>query len=102
MKVPRSSEEAKFLISWLHTIGEPEAHPNKTCGTDSVNKGVAGGAYDSNYTWVVVAHTFNPSPWEAETGGSLNMGLALVDGASSRTGRAAQRKPSQNKTTTKD
>jgi hypothetical protein len=38
--------------------------------------------------WAVVAHAFNPSTWEAETGGFL----------SSRTARAIQRNPVSKKT----
>jgi hypothetical protein len=39
----------------------------------------------------VVAHTFNPSIWEAEAGGSLEFETSLVYRVSSRTARDAQR-----------
>jgi hypothetical protein len=39
----------------------------------------------------VVAHTFNSSTWEAETGGSLEFKASLVYRVSSRTARATQR-----------
>jgi hypothetical protein len=48
-----------------------------------------------NLFWVVVAHTFIPSTWEAKAGESE---ASLVYRASSRTARAALRKPvSSNK-----
>jgi hypothetical protein len=40
----------------------------------------------------VVAHTFDPSTWEAETGGFLSS-RSLVYRVSSRTARATQRNP---------
>ena len=43
---------------------------------------------------MVVAHTFNPSTWEAESGGFLSSRPAsLVYKVSSRTARAIQRNP---------
>jgi hypothetical protein len=53
---------------------------------------------------VVLVHTFNPSTWEAEAGGSLEFEASLVYRASSRTARATQRNPileNQNQTTPK-
>jgi hypothetical protein len=41
----------------------------------------------------VVAHAFNPSTWEAETGGFLSSEASLVYRVSSRTARAIQRNP---------
>jgi len=41
----------------------------------------------------VVAHTFNPSTWEAEAGGSLEFKASLVYRVSSRTARATKRNP---------
>jgi hypothetical protein len=46
----------------------------------------------------VVAHTFNPSTWEAEAGGSLEFEASLVYKVSSRTARAIQRNPVSKKT----
>jgi hypothetical protein len=48
----------------------------------------------------VVAHGFNPSTWEAESGGFLSSEASLVYKVSSRTARAIQRNPvsKQNKT----
>jgi hypothetical protein len=46
----------------------------------------------------VVAHTFNPSTWEAEAGEFLNFKASLVYRVSSRTARATQRNPVQKKT----
>jgi hypothetical protein len=45
----------------------------------------------------VVAHTFNPSTWEAEAGGSLEFEASLVYKVSSRTARAIQRNPVSKK-----
>jgi hypothetical protein len=42
-------------------------------------------------SWAVVAHTFNPSTWEAEAGGSLKIEASLFYRVSSRTVRAIQR-----------
>jgi hypothetical protein len=42
---------------------------------------------------VVVAHTFNPSTWEAETGRSLEFEASLVYRVRSRTARNTQRLP---------
>jgi hypothetical protein len=42
----------------------------------------------------VVAHTFNPSTWEAEAGRSLSE-TSLVHTASSRTAKTTQRNPVQ-------
>ena len=42
-----------------------------------------------------MAHTFNPSTWEAEAGGFLSFEDSLVDIVSSRTARAIQRNPIQ-------
>jgi hypothetical protein len=42
---------------------------------------------------VVVAHTFNPSTWEAEAGGFLKFKASLVYRVSSRRARATQRNP---------
>jgi hypothetical protein len=42
---------------------------------------------------VVVAHTFNPSTWEAEAGGFLEFETSLVYIVSSRRARAMQRNP---------
>jgi hypothetical protein len=44
-------------------------------------------------SWPVVAHTFNPSTWEAE--------VSLVYKVSSRTARAIQRNPVSKKTKSK-
>jgi hypothetical protein len=41
----------------------------------------------------VVAHAFNPSTWEAETGGISEFEASLVYRVSSRTARATQRNP---------
>jgi hypothetical protein len=41
----------------------------------------------------VVAHTFNPSTWEAEAGRYSEFKANLVYRVSSRTARAAQRNP---------
>ena len=52
----------------------------------------------------VVAHAFNPSTWETETGGFLNSRpeASLVYKMSSRTARAIQRNPVlKNNNTTK-
>jgi hypothetical protein len=47
---------------------------------------------------VVVAHTFNPSTWEAEAGGFLSSRTAWSTKVSFRTARAIQRNPvSKNK-----
>jgi hypothetical protein len=43
-----------------------------------------------------VAHTFNPSTWEAEAGGFLSFQASLVYIVSSRTARAIQKNPIQN------
>ena len=49
-----------------------------------------------------MAHTFNPSTWEAEAGGFLSFQASLVYIVSSRTARAIQRNPvSKNKQTNK-
>jgi hypothetical protein len=40
-----------------------------------------------------VAHAFNPSTWEAETGRFLKFGASLIYRVSSRTARAIQRNP---------
>ena len=45
----------------------------------------------------MVAHTFNPSTWEAEAGGSLEFEASLVYKVSSRTARAIQRNPVSKK-----
>jgi hypothetical protein len=46
----------------------------------------------------VVAHAFNPSTWEAEAVGFLELEASLVYMVSSRTARAKQRNPvSKNK-----
>jgi hypothetical protein len=44
-------------------------------------------------SWAVVAHTFNPSTWEAEAGGFLEFKASLVYRVSSRTARATRRNP---------
>jgi hypothetical protein len=49
----------------------------------------------------VVAHTFNPSTWEAEAGGFLEFEASLVYKVSSRTARATQRNHVWKKTKTK-
>ena len=41
----------------------------------------------------MVAHAFNPSTWEAETGRFLKFGASLIYRVSSRTARAIQRNP---------
>jgi hypothetical protein len=41
----------------------------------------------------MVAHTFNPSTWEAEAGGSLEFKASLVYKASSGIARANRRSP---------
>jgi hypothetical protein len=46
----------------------------------------------------VVVHAFNPSTWEAETGGFLSSRPSLVYRVSSRTARAIQRNPVSKKT----
>jgi hypothetical protein len=46
---------------------------------------------------VVVVHTFNPSTWEAEAGGSLEFEASLVYRVSSRTARATQKNPVSKK-----
>jgi hypothetical protein len=54
--------------------------------------------------WVVVAHAFHPSTWEAEAGKSLSSRLAWSTKVSCSTARATQRnsvlknKTKQNKT----
>ena len=50
-----------------------------------------------------VGHAFNPSPWEAEAGGSYELEASLVYRVSSKTVRATQKnpvskKPNQTKT----
>ena len=46
----------------------------------------------------MVAHTFNPSTWEAEAGGSLEFKASLVYRVSCRAARTTQRNPvSKNK-----
>jgi hypothetical protein len=48
--------------------------------------------------WAVVAHAFNPSTWEAETGGFLSSRPAWsLYRVSSRTARATQRNPVSKK-----
>jgi hypothetical protein len=55
--------------------------------------------YQDRSCQAVVAHTFNPSTWEAEAGEFLSLRPALVYRVSSRTARATQRNPvSKNKT----
>lgn len=44
----------------------------------------------------MVAHTLDPSTWEAETGGSLEFEASLLYSASFRTARAVQRNPVSN------
>jgi hypothetical protein len=44
-------------------------------------------------SWAVVAHTFNPSTWEAETSRFPSSRHSLVYRVSSRTARATQRNP---------
>jgi hypothetical protein len=48
----------------------------------------------------VVAHTFNPSTWEAEAGG-FEFEASLVYKVSSRTARVTQRNPVSKKQTKK-
>jgi hypothetical protein len=48
----------------------------------------------------MVVHTFNPSTWEAETGGS-EFETSLVYRVSSRTARATQRNPISKKKNTR-
>jgi hypothetical protein len=50
--------------------------------------------------WAVVAHTFNPSTWEAEAGGLL-FEASLIYRVSSRTARATKRNPVLQKQTNK-
>ena len=57
----------------------------------------------------MVAHAFNPSTWEAETGGFFELEASLVYKVSSRIARTIQRNPvsktktkTQNKTKTKN
>jgi len=52
---------------------------------------------DSFSGWAVVAHTFNPSTWEAEAGGFLSSEASLVYRVNSRTARATQRNPVSKK-----
>jgi hypothetical protein len=47
--------------------------------------------------WVVVAHTFNPSTWETETG-EYKFEASLVYRVSSRRARLTQRNPVWKKT----
>jgi hypothetical protein len=43
-----------------------------TSGTSSDNQMVKGQLKNTINSWAVVAHAFNPSTWEAETGGFLS------------------------------
>ena len=43
---------------------------------------------------MVVAHTFNPSTWEVEAGGSLEFEVSLIYKVSSRTVRTVTRRKS--------
>ena len=56
---------------------------------------------DGRNSWAVVAHAFNPSPLEAEGGGSLECKDSLVYRVSPRRAKATQRNPASKNTKAK-
>ena len=67
-------------LNILHIIGEKQIIPKNPHKFVSKSR-------------AVVAHTFNPSTREAETGGFLSLRPAFVYRVSSRTARATQKNP---------
>jgi hypothetical protein len=61
--------EKKTVLAQKQTRKTMEVeHPNmSTCNLSYLTPD-----QDVKNTWAVVAHTFNPSPWEAEAGGFLS------------------------------